>query len=95
MKLKIDLVAILISKYLTYRVIFLGIDFRDIFKRLENRCINKKSGTFMSLDQAVNELKSGILKIEHLGLYQLDLEKRFCEYQKYSNHLKVSYIVVL
>lgn len=73
----------------------MAIDFRDIFKRLENRCINKKSGTFMSLDQAINELKSGIIKIEHLALYQMDLGKTFCEFQTYSNHLKVSCFVVL
>lgn len=68
----------------------MAVDFREIYARLKNRCVDRNSGTFISLDQAVGRLKAGTLKFEHVGRYPFDLEKLYCNLKTYCSHLKVS-----
>lgn len=44
----------------------------------------------MSLEEAVKELKSGNLKFEDIGRYEMDLGKLYCDYKAYCDNLKVS-----
>lgn len=77
----------------SHRVIFLAVDFRDIYARLKNRCIDKNSGGFMSLDEAVERLKSGTLKFQHVGRYPFNSGKLYCDFKTYCGHLKVSHVL--
>ncbi|XP_022178689.1 adenylate kinase 8-like isoform X2 [Myzus persicae] len=70
------------------RVIFWAISFPELYCRFKNRCLVKNTGTIMTLDRALDELKAGTLKFEHLSRYPLNSGKFLCEFKTYCERLK-------
>ncbi|KAF0764219.1 adenylate kinase 8-like [Aphis craccivora] len=70
------------------RVIFLAISFPELYSRFKNRCLVKNTGAIMSLNRAVDEVKAGTLKFEHLSRYPSNSGKFLCEFKSYCRHLK-------
>lgn len=63
---------------------------KQLFDHLENRCIDKNTGTFISLEKAARDVKKGILKLDQLQRQPMQLVKLFNEYKIYGEQLKVS-----
>lgn len=56
------------SRYWPGSVIFLATDFGDVYARHAYRCYDENTGAFLSLDRAVDGLKSGAVTLERLSL---------------------------
>ncbi|XP_008180630.1 adenylate kinase 8-like [Acyrthosiphon pisum] len=70
------------------RVIFLAISFPELYRRFKNRCLIKNTGTTMSLNRALNEMKAGTLKYEDLLRCPSNSEKFLCEFKTYCIRLQ-------
>lgn len=65
-------------------------DLRDLYAHYANRCYDESSGVFVSLDQAVDGLKSGAVKFEHLSLRgPPDSKELLREFKTYYDCLRV------
>ncbi|CAI6369503.1 unnamed protein product [Macrosiphum euphorbiae] len=70
------------------RVTFLAISFPELYRRFKNRCLIKNTGTTMSLNRALNEMKAGKLKFEDLLRYPSNSGTFLCEFKTYCKRLK-------
>lgn len=72
------------------RVIFLATGFRDIYARYANGCFDEDAGAFVSLDRAVDGLKSGAVKFDRLSLRSPPDSRRLLrEFKTYCDRLRV------